>query len=229
MRLPRTIAAAALLAALNCVAACDQTPAPAPPPASQPATQASNAPQLASNVQPPAGSGTAGVTSAEAQNGGQLVISADTQPAESFMTIDGKVYSFPRAMLRLRQSGSGVSALLYTDDPPAALLDNYTGNSYYLQMNLDIPDAARIGSAKWLFKAPSSERVDSPDGIFLSGHKIELQPLDVQVRFDGTEPVVTISLVGRFLLLNSVHEDVAYAPQFVNVFADGVMATVVRK
>jgi hypothetical protein len=250
MKLTRIIATAGITVALNGLVACERSSTP--PAQASNASASSSASGTASNTsstQPtadaanvPAGSGdarpqsTAGATpggsvadAARAAGGAGIGAGAsgdasnlpDTQPTASFITVNGKVFSFPRAMLRLRTTDTGVTALLYSDDPPAALRDNYTGNSYYLQMNLDITDAKDIGAAHWIFR--------SPDGIFLNGHAIELQPIDVQVKFDGAAPAVTISLSGKFLVLHSIHEDNMGPPVYASVFADGLLATVVGK
>jgi hypothetical protein len=129
-----------------------------------------------------------------------------TQPAVAFLMIDGKLQQFPPALLRLRSKDGQVSALLCTDDPPEAINDTYKGNSFYLPMSLDITDASAIGTAEWKFQAASSDHVDSLEGIFLHGARLQLQPLDVVVDFAGGEPKVTVSMQGRFLVASTVRD-----------------------
>jgi hypothetical protein len=139
-----------------------------------------------------------------------------TQPAVSELMIDGQVYSFPGAKIRVGKSGSHVIARLYSDDPKAALDDDYKGNHYDVQMRLDdIADPQFLYTSAWQFKAPSAEYSDSPYGIFLDGMRYQLQPLDVSARFLGTMAQVHIDLEGQFLLFDD--SDKTAAPKAVYV------------
>jgi hypothetical protein len=129
---------------------------------------------------------------------------ATTQPAYTFLLIDGKLEQFPPALLRLQCKGGQVTALLCTDDPPEALKDSYQGNSFYLPMVLDITDGSEIGTAQWKCSA-GNDRIESPEGIFLHGARLQLQPFkDVEVDFTGNEPKVTVSMRGQFLAGSTV-------------------------
>ena len=108
---------------------------------------------------------------------------ATTAPAEVVLTIEGAVEVFPPARLRLDEQDDRVVALLFSDDPPAALNEDYDGNSFYLQLPLDVASAAEIGAATYQFKADTSEKSDGPHGIFLQGSKWHLQPEDVRIVF----------------------------------------------
>jgi hypothetical protein len=143
-----------------------------------------------------------------------------TQPASSVMNINGHLTTFPAARVRIESDGRDVVALLYSDDPREALKSNYTGNSFYLRMVLDIDDASKLVDAAWAYTAPSSgdreREADSPYGIFLGGRRIALQPFDVRVRFkaDGetaaarptTSPsapaAMTALISGKFRILD---------------------------
>lgn len=139
-----------------------------------------------------------------------------TQPAFSQLMIDGQMYTFPGAKIRVGKSGSHVIARLYSDDPKAALDDDYKGNHYDLQMRLDdITDPQLLYTSIWQFKAPSAEYSDSPYGIFLDGMRYQLQPLDASTRFLGTMAQVHIDLEGRFLLFDDA--DKTAAPKAVYV------------
>jgi hypothetical protein len=140
-----------------------------------------------------------------------------TQPAYSFLMIDGKLEQFPPALLRLQAKGGQVTALLCTDDPPEALNDSYQGNSFYLPMVLDIADPADIGTAQWKCSA-GNDHIDSPEGIFLHGAKLQLQPFkDVEVDFAGSEPKVTVSVNGQFLAASTVRGGPESLPKFSQV------------
>lgn len=119
------------------------------------------------------------------------------------MLIDGRRVEFPPAKLAVRTRGGQVLAVLYSDDPPEAIHDSYTGNSFYIEMLLDIADPNELATAHWSFKAPSSDRTDTVTGIYLDGRKRQLQPSDVVVQFDGSTTPLTVVLRGTFLLFEA--------------------------
>ena len=90
--------------------------------------------------------------------------------------------------MRLETDGQHLIALVFSDDPKDALKDSYTGNSFYLRMELDVDSPDKLADANWHYTAPSSgDREDSPYGIYLGGKKIQLQPYDVMARFKLAE------------------------------------------
>ena len=129
---------------------------------------------------------------------------AATQPTSSLMNINGHLTTFPPARMRLESDGQHVVALLYSDDPREAIKSNYTGNSFYLRMVLDIEDDAQIASATWKYAAPSAgdREADSPYGIFLGGRKIALQPFKAGARFKSDGDTLTTLLHGHFQVLD---------------------------
>jgi hypothetical protein len=104
----------------------------------------------------------------------------------------------------LEQEDDKIVATLYSDDPKEALKPNYTGNSFYLRMPLEISDAADLPQAQWQYQARSgAERDDLPYGIFLRGRQTQLQPFDVRATFarDGNDVLVTLS--GQFQIIDA--------------------------
>jgi hypothetical protein len=139
-----------------------------------------------------------------------------TQPAFSQLMIDGQMYNFPSAKLHVGKSGSHVVARLFTDDPKAALEDDYKGNHYDVQMRLDDIQAPEdVYMAAWQYKSQSAEYNNTPYGIFLDGMRYQLQPLDVSARFLGTMFQVHIDLEGQFLVFDD--SDKTAAPKVVYV------------
>jgi len=163
------------------IVGCERKPAPPrepePAPATQPATQATTAPAT----------------------------QATTEPAVSMMVIDQQIYSFPPARLRVQQKRSGdpVLAVLFSDDPKSAIDDNYTGNSYYLEMALDVASPDELGQAVWTYKSPTSTRMNSTNGIFLHGTRAQLQPLEARVEFEPRGPEMGVLMRGHFLLFDA--------------------------
>src|SRR4051812_26870073 len=82
------------------------------------------------------------------------------------MMIDERRYEFPAAILRIKPKNDRLLVLLMSDDPKDALDENYNGNSFYLEMPVEAADVKELSSAVWHYVAPSSDRTDTPDGIF---------------------------------------------------------------
>ena len=152
---------------------------------------------------------------------------ASTQPGAATMLIDGGIVQFPPAKLVLKTRG-GVHALLFSDDPPNAIRDDYAGNSFYFDMPLEIDGPDQLATTKWIFKAPTSERSDTVSGIYLDGRKKHLQPFDVVVEFDH-EPgrPVRVYLSGQFLLFGA--EDMPTSPGQLLVVSAELDASVAPK
>lgn len=135
------------------------------------------------------------------------------------MRINGRRIEFPPARLKLEKDDQTVTALLFSDDPPQAIKDNYTGNSFYLQMPLPIAHASDLDLATWRHQSRSQDREDTPFGIYLSGRKMQLQPYNVTATFTpGDHDLTVVHLTGRFLLWNNA--DVTGLPQTVFVSAE---------
>ena len=149
-------------------------------------------------------------TTADAQPAGatQPHAAADTQPANSFLTIDGRLTEFPPARLRLSKTAEGVNAQLFSDDPKNATSADYKGNSFFFELPLQVPDPSDVRQAAYAYKADESEPSESPYGIFLIGTKYHLQPQDVVIRFDGEGKKIMAQVAGRFLVVRSTGEQV---------------------
>ncbi|MGB7158901.1 MAG: hypothetical protein WBD40_12585 [Tepidisphaeraceae bacterium] len=133
---------------------------------------------------------------------------ATTQAAESLINIDGNLVLFPPARVRFDEADGKLVARLFSDDPKGAALDaNYDGNSFYLQIELDAADPKELNGMAMNYRAPSSERDDSPYGIFLEGRRWVLQPAEVRVAFEGSGTTsIEVQLNGTFLIFDSENE-----------------------
>jgi hypothetical protein len=140
---------------------------------------------------------------------------SSTQAAQrppAVLIIDQQRREFPSAILHLRHKNDRLVVILMSDDPKAAVDENYSGNSFYLEMPVEAADAKELSMTVWHYEAPSSDRTDSPDGIFLDGNKKQLQPSNVTVHFEadataGDEPkVMAVDVSGNFLLFDT-HDD----------------------
>ena len=119
-------------------------------------------------------------------------------PTSSFITIGDRMIQFPPAHIRIREDDEGRIALLCSAKP-ANFDESKTGNSYYFQMVLDMPEGGTVADASWRYKAATSEAVDSPNGIFLDGTTTHLQPFDVAVQFEDQAPYLAVYITGQFL------------------------------
>ena len=133
---------------------------------------------------------------------------ADAQPANAFLTIDGKPVEFPPARLRLTKTDEGVSALLYSDDPPNSTGAGYKGNGFLFDIDLHAPDPENLDSAEYYYKADESEPSEKQNGVLLQGTRYHLQPQDVSIRFDADGRKVMVAVAGRFLVVRNFEESV---------------------
>ncbi|HEV2294891.1 MAG TPA: hypothetical protein VGR35_13645 [Tepidisphaeraceae bacterium] len=154
---------------------------------------------------------------------------ATTQSAaESLINIDGNLVLFPAAKMRIDSSDGKTVVRLFSDDPKGAALDaNYDGNSFYLQIELDPEDAKALDGVQLTYRAPSSERDDSPYGIFLEGRRWVLQPADVRVTFEGSSSPLDVQVSGTFLMFDS--NDETAKPHHVKVHANLTATVLARK
>jgi hypothetical protein len=146
------------------------------------------------------------------------IADASTQPTtlpSAVLNIDGKPTQFPSAKLVLTKKSGGIRALLCSDDPATAIESNYAGNSFMLDMKLEIENPQDLASAVWQFKTVNQGTHNSTNGIFLNGARRQMQPADVKVTFEKDGDQVVASLSGQFLLLDS--HDTGAAPKTVDV------------
>jgi hypothetical protein len=147
-----------------------------------------------------------------------------TQPAAS-LDIDGKPIAFPPAKLVITKKAGGLEAILCSDDPPNAIEPNYNGNSFMIEMKLDVDDPADLPSVVWEYKTENQSPQDSTTGIFLNGARRQMQPSDVRVTFERQGDRVVATVGGKFLLFET--HDIAAPVQLVDV--RGKLDAVVRE
>jgi hypothetical protein len=124
-----------------------------------------------------------------------------TQAAAAYIWVNDRMYEFPPARVILRHKDERLIALLFSDDPPNAIDDNYAGNSFYLELSeLETPESGKLDGATWSYKAPNSERAESVSGIFLHGRRSHLQPFDVRIQFEGADSPVTARIIASTFL-----------------------------
>jgi hypothetical protein len=128
---------------------------------------------------------------------------APVQRAPSVVLIDQKPYTFPPAVLQVRTRDGQLSAVLMSDDPKDAIDDNYHGNSFYLEMPLDVTEVKDLPTFVYRYISPSNDKTDSPNGIFLDGNRLQLQPQQIQVKFEGDESNMILTLSGQFLMFDT--------------------------
>jgi hypothetical protein len=145
--------------------------------------------------------------------------------APATILINQKPLVFPPAVLQIRNRDGQLMAVLMSDDPKDAINEDYHGNSFYLEMPLELTDEKDLANYVYRYDSPSSDRTDSPNGIFLDGNRQQLQPATMQVKFIGDETSMQVQLSGEFLQFNP--RDDSVAPKRVGVMAQ--LDTEVRK
>lgn len=142
-------------------------------------------------------------------------VTAEPSRPMSSILIDGTSVPFPAARLVVgRRRGGGVSAVLCSDDPPAAIEPTYAGNSFMFPMKLDVSRASELPLATWEFRPDAA---DDATGIFLHGARETLRPSQVTVTFRKDGDDVLIYLNGSFLRFDP-HDPIA-TPETVNASA----------
>ena len=114
-------------------------------------------------------------------------VDATTQPVVRppvVLMVDDQPREFPAARLVVEQRNGKTVALLMSDDPREAIDDDYTGNSYYLELAFE-EQIDSLRDRVWEYQSLSAERVDSPNGLFLEGNRKQAQPVDVKIHFEG--------------------------------------------
>jgi hypothetical protein len=126
-----------------------------------------------------------------------------------------KTYQFPSARLVVQQEKPAVDLLLFSDDPPDALSPKYAGHRFYLTLKADVDEPARLAQADVVLNAPTSERQESPDGIYLQGDRWVLQPFRAHIAFVDNGPLLNVIVEGQFQMF-SVRDEQA-APKLAEV------------
>lgn len=180
----RIRAMAAMLLASWASGACDRD-APAPPP---PATVP------VASVQPPA-------TKPAAEKTAVYIARPDSPEVAAV---------FPPAKLVLKEIDGKTQASLFSIDPPEALRDGYTGNTFYLEMTFDAA-LADVSGQEYLYLNSQNDRPDDETGIFLSGRSVMLQPLEAAVRVEELDGEWRASIAGTFQLFEQNSPDVPTA------------------
>ena len=235
---PIKLAAVLLLAAFACVGCDDDADDAAGPMVMRPVSPTPR--------ERPATRPTVDASAAATQPGDDATLAAaeqprlDPTPQPAFITVtdesgESVTHEFPPARLYLKADPAKagdpddapyVRALVYSDDPPEALREDWANNSFYFEMDLAVPfdtseaiaaklaagqpiAASDLDYAEWSFIAPTGEKLDGPSGIFLNaggrdgpaggGGGLQLQPGEVLVTFDPLgDGLVEITLVGDF-------------------------------
>ncbi|MBC7782900.1 MAG: hypothetical protein H7144_03595 [Burkholderiales bacterium] len=134
---------------------------------------------------------------------------------------------FPPAKLVISFSEDSARATLFSDDPPEAVKDGYTGHSFYFDITLDAASIADLPGKSFVIRKSQSERIDDNTGLYLQGGKQILQPLDAVIRIDGEPENFVVAVAGSFQVFeNSVVDQL---PQTVTVRALVVPEIVVKK
>jgi hypothetical protein len=125
--------------------------------------------------------------------------SADAVKHPVLLNVDGEVREFPPAKLVVETRNNRTVAFLLSDDPPQAIDNDYKGNSYYLELTF-AEELPTLRDHAWTFQAPSVQRMDSPNGIFLEGNRFHLQPFAVKIAFEHTDEGDSAIVGGTFYL-----------------------------
>ena len=110
----------------------------------------------------------------------------------------------------------GLSATLCSDDPPTAINAAYRGNSFMIQMKLDVASVDDLNGYVWKTVADRSADVDSNTGVFLNGTARQLQPTSLSVTFHKRGDDLIADVDGQFQSLDSQNPGAQRRPASVN-------------
>lgn len=147
-----------------------------------------------------------------------------TRPAPSSLAIAGREAVFPPARIVVLHEQPHLDLLVVSDDPRDALHPSYRGNRYYLSLRVENATLASLVQVEWRARAPSMERRDVPDGIFLDGNRRQLQPYDVRFGLEKQGEELVVAIEGQFTMFDN--EQTMSLPQLVPV--EGVLRAAVE-
>ena len=210
--------ALATLSALAVMGGCDRdarkeneqvtTPAAVQPPTPT-AASVDPAPQLASSTQPAAG------PTVDAPAVSYLFFKEVPDPTQSQegAVVDPSDYgdkiAFPRARIRLSGKGeTHLTAYLYSDDPKEAIRRNWQGHRYSFRMPLRVASADHLDEADYRLKVNFVGADETSNGVYLTGDRFHLEPIDLSVRFESVGPkLVRLYIGGLFKQFDTTEVD----------------------
>ena len=195
MKFQRLSPLAAALVVWGC--GCDEPKGAHSPPTGQQTQAVPAAPRLADAIADPAPRPAAAMAAPLPTTRPAAVAISSFRIFDSQAGGYGVLYEFPRARLHLNPSDN--TAILYSDDPKAAIKPGYSGNSYYMVIPLNKDQPQKLDDYQWQFRSASiDEHQDTNEGIFLEGQRFHLAPSDVTIAFQGEGPSVKVAVIGTF-------------------------------
>lgn len=140
-----------------------------------------------------------------------------TRPV-SMITISDRPVLFPPAKLVLQQNASGVTATLFSDDPPEAVKDDYRGNSFRFEISFDNATLDDVTGQQFVWKNSADDKPDSLTGIFLNGQQQSIQPLAATMTLMKVGQQWTANIGGEFQYVDNQKADAQ--PLTIHVYAD---------
>jgi hypothetical protein len=128
-----------------------------------------------------------------------------TQPvaeAPANFIINNQAFLFPAPKLVAVVKDNALRVTLFSNDPPEALREGYTGNSLYFRFNLDGDSADDLAGQHYVFRNSYTEQDDSTNGLFIAGGRQTLRPADVTVGFEKVGQQLIVHVNGTFKLID---------------------------
>lgn len=143
-------------------------------------------------------------------------------PVRAYLVVGSQQVWFPPALISFTTSHGQLSARLFTDDPPEAIEADYVGNSFDLDMPLNVSTVQDLRKATWMLQSTQSMEYpdDSPHGVFIHGQQQRLHPQYAAAQFfPQRNGQVIVVLRGWFLSEDATHTEPGFnIPQRVAVF-----------
>ncbi len=134
-----------------------------------------------------------------------------TQPTvaavQATFLINGQPFDFPAANLVTQDRDGHTRVTLFSDDPPEAVRDGYTGNSFYFAFDLDSVATDDLSGQGYAFRNSVSQDEETSNGLFIAGGRQTLRPLEASVGFATEEGAVVAYVSGSFRLTDQQTPD----------------------
>ena len=126
----------------------------------------------------------------------------------SAMIINGQAFSFPAPKLVAVVKDGSLRVTLFSNDPPEAVREGYTGNSFYFRFNMDGEKPDDLSGQQFVYHNSYAEQDETASGLFIAGGRQTLRPVDATITFDPAGGQLTvIHINGSFKLIDDQTPD----------------------
>lgn len=116
--------------------------------------------------------------------------------------INNQAFVFPTPKLVAAVKDNALRVTLFSNDPPEALREGYTGNSFYFRFNLDGDSIEDLAGQQFVFRNSYTEQEDSTNGLFIAGGRQTLRPAEATISLEKSGSQMIVHINGTFKLID---------------------------